>query len=137
MVIICLPCMAMSNAFTFTVNILVVSDRTPDVVCSSLLASFAMSDGGNISICLGWAFSEPAWLMKSNPWGLFNSFCEGFLFGFSVVLVLLFAMEPPFHCLFIFYHDQISWGFFDCFHHGCHHVYIFYLIVFLPFLSIL
>ena len=45
--------MAMLNTFTFIVNILVVSDRTPDVVCSGLPASFVMSDGGNISIRFG------------------------------------------------------------------------------------
>ena len=62
-----LPCIATSVMLVFVHSVLVVSNLTPEVVCSGFVASFDMSFGGSNSIELGWAMRDPAWFEKSSP----------------------------------------------------------------------
>ena len=62
-----LPCIATSVMLVFVRSVLVVSNYTPEVVCSGFVPCFDMSFGGNNSIELGWAMRDPAWFAKSTP----------------------------------------------------------------------
>ena len=52
--------MVTSKTFTLHLNVFVLSDLTPNVVLSGMVASFVMSFGGIISILLGCAIRAPA-----------------------------------------------------------------------------
>ena len=54
------PCIATKVMLVFVRSVLVVSNLTPEVICSRFVASFDMSFRGNNSIELGWAMRDSA-----------------------------------------------------------------------------